>query len=66
MKVKKFGNIISDGENLRFEYFHFESSYEGEPSTHAGMIKAICEYLNSTIVDDSFKPLVDVITGKQL
>lgn len=66
MKVKQFGQIIYNGENLIFQRFHFEPSYEGEPSTHAGMIKAICDYLNSTITDDSFKPLTDVITGKQL
>lgn len=29
-------------------------------------VEAVCEYLNSTITDDSFKPLTDVITGKQL
>lgn len=66
MKVKQFGQITYNGENLNFKHFHFESSYEGEPVTHAGVVKAICEYLNSTIGDNSFKPLTDVITGKQL
>ncbi|UYL04404.1 hypothetical protein EPNKCIFM_00102 [Klebsiella phage KP13-16] len=66
MKVEQFGHITFDGKKLKFEYFHFETSYEGEPVTHAGMIKSICEYLNSTIVDDSFKPFVDVLTGEQL
>lgn len=66
MKVKQFGNIISDGKNLRFELFNFERSCEGEPATYACIIKAVCEYLNSTIDDNSFKPLVDVITGKQV
>lgn len=66
MKVKQFGQIFFNGEGLTFENFHFETSYDGEPTTHAGVIKAICEYLNSTITDDSFKPLTNVLTGKPL
>lgn len=67
MKITRFGTVTDNGfDGILFTGFHFESSYKDEPITHAGIVKAICEHLNSTITDDSFKPLTDVITGKQV
>ena len=66
MKITRFGTVTNNGDGILLTGFNFESSYKDEPVTHAGIVKAVCEYLNSTITDDSFKPLTDVITGKQL
>lgn len=66
MKLTRFGTVTNNGDGILFTDFHFERSYENEPVTQAGLVEAICEYLNSKVTDDSFKPATDVITGKQV
>lgn len=61
MEIVKFGELLFDDGELCFKGFVFNPSYEDEPMTHAGKVKAVVRALNNTVTSEAFNRGADTV-----